>query len=223
MREFVLAFVWLFDILKQCKNFALVVILYGVCLNILNAFSLDDLQNNIQQSLKGKTLQGKFTQEKQLQGFSNVLKSFGTFSLINNNDDSIKNNSERILLWEIKSPIKSSLKITPKGVFEKVEKQDSSTKNEIKWIARNAQNQAIILEILSADFSSLKKYFDFLFAEHNGVWNLTLTPKNALISKVFDSIILQGLSTYPNLVEKVILQEKNGDKTTTTFSAIIIK
>lgn len=218
MKQFVLAFLWQFRMLS--KKCVLAMILPCFYVGILNAFSLQDLQANIQQVLKGKTLQGKFTQEKELKGFSNVIKSFGSFRLIDSSNDSTQNNGEKVLFWEIKSPITSSLKITPKGIFEKAEKQDSQ--NETKWIARNTQHQEMLLEILSADFDGLKKYFVFSFAEQNGAWNLTLKPKNALIAKVFDSIILEGLSN-PSVIQKVILRETNGDKTTNTFSAIIIK
>ena len=203
--------------MKRCKILSLLCVVF---VSIVNAFSIEDLQENIKQSLSGKTMQGKFTQEKQLKGFSNVIKSFGTFSLVYGDSQ----DKEKMLLWEMHSPIKSTLKITPKGVFQK-DPSDQSMQNQssqTKWIAIN-NNQEMLLEILSIDFKALQKYFTFSFTQSGGAWQLVLKPKNALIAKVFDSIILQGASKYPSLLEKVVLYESNGDTTTNIFSSIQIQ
>lgn len=185
-------------------------------------------------------MQGKFTQEKQLKGFSNTIKSFGTFSLVAKNGEV---SEEKTLFWEIHSPIKSTIKITPKGVFQQelnpqnqaTQNQSSqnqssqnqppinkSPSNQTKWIAIN-NNQEMLLEILSIDFKALQKYFTFSFAQSSEVWQLVLKPKNALIAKVFDSILLQGKIKYPSLLEKIVLYESNGDITTNIFSNIKIQ
>lgn len=204
--------------MKLCKILSLLCVVF---ISIVNAFSLEELQENIKQSLSGKTMQGKFTQEKQLKGFSNVIKSFGTFSLVAKNGEV---SEEKTLFWEIYSPIKSTIKITPKGVFQK-DPSDQSKQNQssqTKWIAIN-NNQEMLLEILSIDFKALQKYFTFSFTQSGEVWQLALKPKNALIAKVFDSILLQGKTKYPSLLEKVVLYESNGDITTNIFSNIKIQ
>ncbi|MGX3043821.1 outer membrane lipoprotein carrier protein LolA [Helicobacter sp. T3_23-1056] len=173
-----------------------------------NAFSLENLQKNIQKSLHNHILQGKFTQEKELQGFSNKIKSYGVFRL--------ENVEEKTLFWDTHSPIKSHIKITKKGIFTKDNKQD-------KWIPlSNNKHQEMLLSILSMDFRALGAYFDFDLREDKDIWILELKPKNAILAKIFDSITLQGFVKYPSIVEKVILLERNGDKTTNIFSAISI-
>lgn len=226
--------------INATKHFRIVFLLCGFFVGFIEAFSLEDLQDNIKKSLSGKTMQGKFTQEKQLKGFSNTIKSFGTFSLVAKNGEV---SEEKTLFWEIHSPIKSTIKITPKGVFQQelnpqnqatqnqsLQNQSSqnqppinkSPSNQTKWIAIN-NNQEMLLEILSIDFKALQKYFTFSFAQSSEVWQLVLKPKNALIAKVFDSILLQGKIKYPSLLEKIVLYESNGDITTNIFSNIKIQ
>lgn len=225
--------------INATKHFGILFLLCGFFVSFIEAFSLEDLQDNIKKSLSGKTMQGKFTQEKQLKGFSNIIKSFGTFSLVAKNG---KASEEKTLFWEIHSPIKSTIKITPKGVFQKeLNPQNQDTQNQVsqnqslqnqapinktlsdtKWIAIN-NNQEMLLEILSIDFKALQKYFTFSFTQSGEVWQLVLKPKNALIAKVFDSILLQGKIKYPSLLEKIVLYESNGDITTNIFSNIKIQ
>lgn len=207
--------------INATKHFGVVFLLCVFFVGFIEAFSIEDLQDNIKKSLSGKTMQGKFTQEKQLKGFSDTIKSFGTFSLVAKNGEV---SEEKTLFWEIHSPIKSTIKITPKGVFQQ-DPSDQSMQNQnsqTKWIAIN-NNQEMLLEILSIDFKALQKYFTFYFTQSGGAWQLVLKPKNALIAKVFDSIILQGASKYPSLLEKVVLYESNGDTTTNIFSSIQIQ
>ena len=226
--------------INTTKYFGILFLLCGFFVGFIEAFSLEDLQDNIKKSLSGKTMQGKFTQEKQLKGFSNTIKSFGTFSLVAKNGEV---SEEKTLFWEIHFPIKSTLKITPKGVFQKeLNTQNQTTQNQVsqnqslqnqspinktpsnqtKWIAIN-NNQEMLLEILSIDFKALQKYFTFSFTQSSEVWQLVLKPKNALIAKVFDSILLQGKIKYPSLLEKIVLYESNGDITTNIFSNIKIQ
>lgn len=231
--------------INAAKHFGILFLLCGFFVGFIEAFSLEDLQNNIKKSLSGKTMQGEFTQEKQLKGFSNAIKSFGTFSLVHENS---QESEEKTLFWEIHSPIKSTIKITPKGVFQKElnpQNQDTqnqvsknqnlqnqslqnqspinkTTSNQTKWIAIN-NNQEMLLEILSIDFKALQKYFTFSFTQSGEVWQLVLKPKNTLIAKVFDSILLQGKIKYPSLLEKIVLYESNGDITTNIFSNIKIQ
>ncbi|RDU53495.1 hypothetical protein CQA40_05080 [Helicobacter sp. MIT 01-3238] len=226
--------------INAAKHFGILFLLCGFFVGFIEAFGLEDLQDNIKKSLSGKTMQGKFTQEKQLKGFSNAIKSFGTFSLVHENS---QESEEKTLFWEIHSPIKSTIKITPKGVFQKeLNPQNQDTQNQVsknqnlqnqspinktpsnqtKWIAIN-NNQEMLLEILSIDFKALQKYFTFSFTQSGEVWQLVLKPKNALIAKVFDSILLQGKIKYPSLLEKIVLYESNGDITTNIFSNIKIQ
>lgn len=226
--------------INATKHFGVVFLLCVFFVGFIEAFSIEDLQDNIKKSLSGKTMQGKFTQEKQLKGFSDTIKSFGTFSLVAKNGEV---SEEKTLFWEIHSPIKSTIKITPKGVFQQelnpqnqatqnqnLQNQSSqnqppinkSPSNQTKWIAIN-NNQEMLLEILSIDFKALQRYFTFSFAQSSEVWQLVLKPKNALIAKVFDSILLQGKIKYPSLLEKIVLYESNGDITTNIFSNIKIQ
>ena len=207
--------------INAAKHFGILFLLCGFFVGFIEAFSLEELQDNIKKSLSGKTMQGKFTQEKQLKGFSNVIKSFGTFSLVCENS---QESEEKTLFWEIHSPIKSTIKITPKGVFQKDPSNQSkqNQSSQTKWIAIN-NNQEMLLEILSIDFKALQKYFTFSFTQGDEVWQLALKPKNSLIAKVFDSILLQGKIKYPSLLEKVVLYESNGDITTNIFSNIKIQ
>lgn len=225
--------------INAAKHFGILFLLCGFFVGFIEAFSLEDLQDNIKKSLSGKTMQGNFTQEKQLKGFSNTIKSFGTFSLVAKNGEV---SEEKTLFWEIHFPIKSTLKITPKGVFQKeLNPQNQDAQNQVsqnqslqnqspinktlsdtKWIEIN-NNQEMLLEILSIDFKALQKYFTFSFTQSGEVWQLILKPKNALIAKVFDSILLQGKIKYPSLLEKIVLYESNGDITTNIFSNIKIQ
>ena len=185
-----------------------IIMAFAICA-FADAFSLENLQENIQKSLHNHILQGKFTQEKELKGFSNKIKSYGVFRL--------ENVEGKTLFWDTHAPIKSHLKITKKGIFTKDNKQD-------KWIPlSNNKHQEMLLNILSMDFRALGAYFDFDLREDKDIWILELKPKNAILAKIFDSITLQGVIKYPSVVEKVILLERNGDKTTNIFSAISIK
>lgn len=148
---------------------------------------------------KNIAMQGRFLQEKYLQHFKQTLTSNGEFQLNQNQ-----------LFWHILAPIQQKLKITNNGIF--TENPQTQTWQELK----QNYDKKLILDLLNFDFIALQKYFVISIKGNSEQWQITLTPNNIWLNKIFKTIHLEG-SEY---LHKIIFIEVNGDQTTNTFHHI---
>ena len=74
----------------------------------------------------------------------------------------------------------------------------------------------IVLRLRWREHEELAKYFKIQRSESNGVWNLQLQPKGGM-ARVFTRVEVKG----DRYIQKLLMEEKSGDKTELNFSAVI--
>lgn len=158
----------------------------------LSLFALD--MKELKSDIKTKNIDGNFTQTKILSGFPNAFKSYGNFTL-----------KEDELLWSTLSPINTNVVINEKGIFELRDK-------ELINIGRNFDKR-MFLSIIKLDEDELEKEFDIRISALEKGWNIELKPKNVLFKQIFSHILIFG----DKFVERIELFEVSGDKTINEF------
>lgn len=157
------------------------------------AFGLDQLQAQLRAT---PIVRGSFVQQKFLRALPQPLTSRGDFTLAQGKG----------LLWQLTSPFAQDLRITPQGIA----KRDAQG----QWQALPQQMGAsretgIFLAVLAGDTHGLQENFDISLAGNARDWTMTMKPSSALLSQVFDAIVIQG----DTLVRRIELRETQGDRT----------
>lgn len=157
------------------------------------AFGLDQLQAQLRAT---PIVRGSFVQQKFLRALPQPLTSRGDFTLAQGKG----------LLWQLTSPFAQDLRITPQGIA----KRDAQG----QWQALPQQMGAsretgIFLAVLAGDTRGLQENFDISLAGDAQDWTMTMKPSSALLSQVFDAIVIQG----DTLVRRIELRETQGDRT----------
>lgn len=156
----------------------------------LYSLELDALREQLSYS----QIQGNFTQEKRIQNLPHSIKTTGYFSI-----------TKKTLLWETKTPIPSSVKITNEGIY---------TLENGQWHPMgNSYSKQFFLSLINLDFAELQKNFQLLPQGNLEQWQIQLQPTGAIIRKFFKEIYIRG----NHLVKEVVLEEANGDITTIRF------
>ena len=159
-------------------------------------FSLNDLAR-----LKQENIQGQFTQTKILKQFEQKIIFSGNFWLLDTE-----------LFWEVKTPLYNLIKSSANGIFEK--------RDDI-WVKMDANyDKQLFLDIIHLNFKSLEQYFTLQLTGNHNAWNLHLTPKNALMRKIFESISIHGGGGDKIFIKEMISVEKEGDTTITQFEIL---
>ncbi len=168
--------------------------------NIAFAFTPIELMQSLQ---KTKFVQGEFYQSRFLNTLPVPIKTYGSFTLMENKG----------LLWEMKQPFNSILCITSKGIAQW---------NNNQWIenTNKVQNQQVglFLGILSGDIKKLQENFNLNLHGTSSNWQLDLVPNTLLMKQIFNNIRLKG----DNVIREITLDEKQGDKTIIEFHHIKI-
>lgn len=166
-------------------------IILTVLLTFSSCFGFDFSQ--IKQLIPPKA-SGKFTQSKQISGFSAPIKTGGEFVL-----------EPDFMLWEVKTPIQSSSKISKDGIF---------VLNDAKWQKSSANvDSELMLALFSLDENRLKKSFDMHILGDESSWSIMLKPKNLILKEIFDVIKITGAKH----VDEIYIKEMQGDETLTKF------
>jgi len=156
------------------------------------AFDLSDLQKKLQQAT---VVRGDFVQEKHIAGLPIPLIGLGQFCL----------STQQGLLWDLTMPIKQRLRITEKGLA----RETSANQWQLEAGLMNRQQTRLFLAVLNGDTSELQKQFQLALSGHNDNWQLTLTPKTALLKQIFTHIQINGGA----LVSQIELFETSGERT----------
>jgi len=154
------------------------------------AFDLTDLQQHMQQS---PVVRGDFLQEKHIRGLPQPLISQGRFTLA----------AGKGLLWHLTAPIKRHLRITEEGVAHQ-----AGNEWRLQPVQKNRQTR-LFLAVLRGDSAELQKQFELALSGDEQHWQLTLTPKSAILQQIFTSIQISGGA----LVSTIELIETSGERT----------
>ncbi|MEN5427048.1 outer membrane lipoprotein carrier protein LolA [Stenotrophomonas pennii] len=151
-------------------------------------------------------LRGEFSQEKQVAGFRNPLRSQGRFVVAR----------DRGVIWTTLTPFPSEMVITAERILSR--QPDGSARVELDAREQPAMRSvnAILFALMSGDVQALSSQFTVAAQRDAKGWTLALTPKSPMLAKAFSSLQLRG----DRYVRQVDIVEASKDRTRLTFSAL---
>lgn len=165
------------------------------------AFSVTELAQTLQ---KPDNVQGAFVQERHLKSLSKPMVTSGRFVLL----------PARGLIWHMQKPFDNRLRVRSDGIMQW---------NGTAWVAANAKKMSgqsqqikLFLDLLGGNTQGLGKQFDLQLSGTAQKWTLRLNPKTALMKQIFNRIEISG----DNVVRRIELDEKQGDRTVMQFNRI---
>lgn len=152
-------------------------------------------------------LRGEFTQEKQVAGFKNPLRSNGRFLLAR----------EKGVVWTTTAPFPSEIVITQDRILSR--QRDGSRRVEVDGKQQPGLRSvnAMMFALMSGDMKALTSTFDVKSEPATSGWKMTLVPRSRQLAQAFTSVRLAG----DRYVREVELREANGDLTRLRFSGMI--
>lgn len=164
------------------------------------AFDLIELNQLLSQP---STVRGHFRQERFLRSLPNPIIGEGQFVL----------RVEDSLLWHLQEPFDEKLKVSKSGV---------QRWNGQKWIQNTASSGqsknhiTLFMDLLAGRTEALDTHFTLQLSGDKQAWHLRLIPNSLLMKKIFNKIDIEG----SNVVQSIVLDEKQGDKMRLLFSDI---
>jgi len=160
-----------------------------------------------QRVAKVSVLRGEFSQDKQVAGFRNPLRSQGRFVLA----------QDRGVIWTTLRPFPSEVVVTRDRILSR--QSDGSSRVELDGRQQPAMRSvnAIMFALMSGDAQALSAQFAVKVEAlpENG-WRMQLTPRSPMLAKVFSALSLSG----DRYVREVQITEANQDVTRIHFSAM---
>ena len=151
-------------------------------------------------------LRGEFTQEKQVAGFKNPLRSSGRFLLAR----------DKGVSWSTTAPFPSEIVITQDRILSR--QRDGSRRVEVDGREQPGLRSvnAMMFALMSGDMKALTSTFEVKGEPAASGWKMTLVPRSRQLAQAFTSVRLSG----DRYVREVELREANGDLTRLRFSGM---
>jgi outer membrane lipoprotein-sorting protein len=160
-----------------------------------------------QRVAKVTVLRGEFSQDKQVAGFRNPLRSQGRFVLA----------QDRGVIWTTLKPFPSEVVVTRDRILSR--QRDGSSRVELDGRQQPAMRSvnAIMFALMSGDAQALSAQFVVkVEALPDNGWRMQLTPRSPMLAKVFSALSLSG----DRYVREVQITEANQDVTHIHFAAL---
>lgn len=160
-----------------------------------------------QRVAKVNVLRGEFSQDKQVAGFKNPLRSQGRFVLA----------QDRGVIWTTLKPFPSEVVVTRDRILSR--QRDGSSRVELDGRQQPAMRSvnAIMFALMSGDAQALSAQFTVkVDALPDNGWRMHLTPRSPMLAKVFSALELSG----DRYVREVQITEANQDVTRIHFAAL---
>ena len=170
-------------------------------------FAATDVEAVKQRVAKVDVLRGEFTQEKQVAGFKNPLRSQGRFVLAQDHG----------VVWTTLKPFPSEVVVTRDRILSR--QSDGSSRVELDGRQQPAMRSvnAIMFALMSGDAQALSTQFTVKVEVLPGsAWRMQLTPRSAMLGKVFAQLTLSG----DRYVREVQINEANQDVTRIHFAGM---
>ncbi len=170
-------------------------------------FAATDVEAVKQRVAKVDVLRGEFTQEKQVAGFKNPLRSQGRFVLAQDHG----------VVWTTLKPFPSEVVVTRDRILSR--QNDGSSRVELDGRQQPAMRSvnAIMFALMSGDAQALSAQFTVKVEVLPGnAWRMQLTPRSAMLGKVFAQLTLSG----DRYVREVQINEANQDVTRIHFAGM---
>ena len=171
------------------------------------ALAVTDVEAVKQRVAKVDVLRGEFTQEKQVAGFKNPLRSQGRFVLAQDHG----------VIWTTLKPFPSEVVVTRDRILSR--QRDGSSRVELDGRQQPAMRSvnAIMFALMSGDAQALSAQFTVkVEALPDNGWKMQLTPRSAMLGKVFTALTLSG----DRYVRQVQITEANQDVTRIQFAGM---
>lgn len=152
-------------------------------------------------------LRGNFSQEKQVAGFRNPLRSNGRFVLAR----------DKGVIWTTVAPFPSEIVITRDRIVSR--QRDGTSRVEVDGRQQPGLRtvNAMMFALMSGDMKALTATFDVKSEPAEGkAWRMTLSPRSRQLAQAFTSVRLAG----DRYVREVELREANGDVTRLRFDGM---
>lgn len=163
-----------------------------------NALSLNELSVALQ---KSPNLMANYTQEKTLNKLNKVLKSSGEVLIIDNKNVFFRQNE----------PFELEQIITPNRFAQIMD-------DEVNEITKDNNPQLFEISNLLLNIFSMNevndRYFAYTLNGDLNNWSLAMEPKDELLSKIFNSIKIEGSVN----VKKIVIEDASNDTTKINFS-----
>ncbi|KIP87396.1 outer membrane lipoprotein carrier protein LolA [Stenotrophomonas sp. CFBP 13724] len=191
----------------KSRHFLRLLALSGLLFVSFVAGAADDAVQAIAREVaRPAVLRGEFSQEKQVAGFRNPLRSQGRFVVAR----------ERGVIWTTLKPFPSEMVITAERILSR--QPDGSTRVELDAREQPAMRSvnAILFALMSGDVQALSGQFTVDAQRDAKGWTLSLTPRSPMLAKAFSALQLRG----DRYVRQVDIVEASKDRTRLTFSAL---
>lgn len=147
----------------------------------------------------GEILRGRFTQERQLEGFSKPLRSEGNFVLVAGTG----------LIWRGEKPFPNETVITAAGILQTAGGTETMRLSSARLPFLN-RFYDILSGSLSGDWGPVERDFEIATRREGSGWSVSLTPRNG------DNPALGGLASIAiggaEFVETVEIRKQGGDR-----------
>ncbi|MDY6482179.1 outer membrane lipoprotein carrier protein LolA [Acinetobacter faecalis] len=161
-----------------------------------------DLKQIFTQLSASSVVRANFVQHKKLASLNKTYVSKGTVVFT----------KDRGVLWQIQSPVKADLIVTPKKIVQKTQRTYSQIEVDKTPYGSVA---TMFLQLMSGNETALAKNFNVVSANYSPTkWNVSLTPKSGLFKKLFVKVDAQG----QRYVDQIVIQEQANNSTTIRFS-----
>jgi outer membrane lipoprotein-sorting protein len=191
----------------KSRHFLRLLGLTGLLVVSFVAGAADDAMQAIAREVaRPAVLRGEFSQEKQVAGFRNPLRSQGRFVVAR----------ERGVIWTTLKPFPSEMVITADRILSR--QADGSTRVELDAREQPAMRSvnAILFALMSGDVQALSSQFTVDAQRDAEGWTLALTPKSPMLAKAFSALQLRG----DRYVRQVDIVEASKDRTRLAFTAL---
>ncbi|PPE76407.1 hypothetical protein C3941_29395 [Kaistia algarum] len=147
-------------------------------------------------------VRAQFEQQKKLTALNKTYVSKGTVLFSKNQG----------VLWQIQSPVKADLVVTPRKLVQKTQRTSSQIEVDKTPYGSVA---TMFLQLMSGNEAALAKNFNVLSASYSPTqWKVSLTPKSSLFKKLFVQVDAQG----QRYVDRISILEQANNRTIIRFS-----
>ena len=147
-------------------------------------------------------VRAQFEQQKKLASLNKTYVSKGTVLFSKNQG----------VLWQIQSPVKADLVVTPRKLVQKTQRTSSQIEVDKTPYGSVA---TMFLQLMSGNEAALAKNFNVVSANYSPTqWNVSLTPKSSLFKKLFVQVDAQG----QRYVDRITILEQANNRTIIRFS-----
>ena len=147
-------------------------------------------------------VRAQFEQQKKLASLNKTYVSKGTVLFSKNQG----------VLWQIQSPVKADLVVTPRKLVQKTQRTSSQIEVDKTPYGSVA---TMFLQLMSGNEAALATNFNVVSANYSPTqWNVSLTPKSSLFKKLFVQVDAQG----QRYVDRITILEQANNRTIIRFS-----